>query len=373
MKKLLSLTSAAVLLSLGVNAQASQIDALGSTANPLLVSGSPFDPVNPDSPDARIDANVPTSPFAGVVSLYMETADGGFICSGTVVNKRQVLTAGHCVDPSGKGVTDGITRARVLFNHDGAYHENLARNAIDVNLPSIAIHPDYKGFGICPEGVPGQCVNDDLAMVTLEQDIPAGVPTYALNMAPLSAGTKLNMVGYGTSGEGTTGFTIDPEFDTKRHGRNIIDLQDRDDEAGYASGPAEVWYADFDGVGPDVNGEMRLLDAFCEFEQLVCSEILANDDEAGIGPGDSGGPSFVLSVAGEYILAATNTFGGDIVDYHQAPGGYGAYFGGMLLAAYRDWLIEVTGGKVRMIPEPTSTVLLGLGLLGLAGLRRRKA
>ena len=59
----------------------------GGTIVPLIESGA-----LPDSPAARIDPNVPTSPFSGVVSInirYPDPTTGvaqSFICSGSMVS-----------------------------------------------------------------------------------------------------------------------------------------------------------------------------------------------------------------------------------------------------------------------------------------------
>src|SRR5574338_81328 len=160
-KILLLAAGAGSLLTLSLHAQATVMDALGGQADPRIVAGNPYDPTNPDSPANRVDPNVPNSPYAGVVSIYIETTSGGFICSGTAISPRHILTAGHCVDPSGTGSTSGVTRVRAVFNNDGPYTDDPAGSIIQAS--NIAIHPDYQGFGNCPAGVSGFCVNDDIA------------------------------------------------------------------------------------------------------------------------------------------------------------------------------------------------------------------
>ena len=60
---------------------------------PLITAGMP-----PDSPGAHVDPNLESSPFSGVVSINIVTAAGSYICSGSLVTKRAVISAGHCVD-----------------------------------------------------------------------------------------------------------------------------------------------------------------------------------------------------------------------------------------------------------------------------------
>ncbi|SFC19973.1 trypsin-like serine protease [Massilia yuzhufengensis] len=279
-----------------------------------------------------------------------------FLCSGALVGKRQVVSADHCVDTNGNGAYVDLTKpgndVRVVFNSDG----NV--NAL-INASSFAVHSDYKGFNVCPNGSSG-CVNDDVAVLTLAQDAPASAQIYKVAVNPLLSGTHIIMAGYGTTGNGVTGYAANSSsFVTKRTGENYADLFDGDDEQNFA-GNAEVFYADFDGAGRDT---------FCT-RYGVCSPILPNNRESGIGAGDSGGPSFV-EMYGELMLVANNTFSGRFTG--QVAGTFGTYFGGMIMGAYTDFLQQATGGRIAFVPEPGSIALLGLGGLFVLGSRRRRS
>lgn len=348
-KKLLGMALA--LAAIGGTAQATPG---GVSLTPLVTAGAP-----PDSPAAHVDPNVANSPFSGVVSINIRYDGKSFICSGALVGKRQVVSAGHCVDTNGQGSVIDINKpgndVRVVFNASETAGD--PGRAI-VTATKVQMHPGYAGFGKCPAGVPGFCVNDDLAVITLGQDAPDAAKIYKLAGPELAANTRIVMAGYGTSGDGINGFNISPNFRIKRTGENIVDLFDRDDEQNFG-GAREVWYADFDGNGRDI---------FCEWG-LACSPVLPNDRESGIGGGDSGGPSFI-EMYGELVLIATNTFGG--TPNGVVPGAFGSYFGGIVLHSYLDYLIEATDGAAMVVPEPAGTAVFGLGLLALAGIRRRK-
>jgi hypothetical protein len=340
--------AAGAMLGFGASAHASLLD--GATITPLITSGA-----LPDSPSARVDANSANSQFSGVVSINIIYDKQSFICSGALVGKRTVISAGHCVDTNGNGALVDIKKpgnsVRVVFNNDPGGKYNL------VSASAVTMNPDYAGFGHCPAGLNAFCVNDDISVITLAKDAPASAKIYKIATNDVMAGTHITMAGYGTSGDGTNGYYVAPSFFVKRTGENYVDLFDGNDEQGW-NGAHEVWYADFDGAGKDT---------FCSAFG-ACSPVLPNNREAGIGGGDSGGPSFV-NMYGELMLVANNTFSGTFSG--QTPGTFGTYFGGILLSSYKDFLVNANGDKITFVPEPGSLALIGMGAFLLMRSRRR--
>ncbi|MEO8102330.1 MAG: trypsin-like serine protease [Betaproteobacteria bacterium] len=351
---------AALPLLLGITAASSAHASVipGSTLSPLIVAGAP-----PDSPGNRVDANTPASAFSGVVSINIRYDGQSFICSGTLVSKRDVVTAGHCIDTNGNGKIIDLNKpgsdVRVVFNSQP--NPGDPGRAI-ITATSVSMNPNYQGFGNCPYATTTDfCLNDDIAVVTMGQDAPDTAKIFKAwdPSMGVDTGQLITMVGYGRSGDGIAGYTTGPDFRIKRSGQNVMDLFDLDDEQHFASGPQEVWYADFDGNGQDT---------FCTLLG-VCTQILANDKEANIGGGDSGGPSFIF-YDNDYYLVGNNTFGGTFSG--QTPGSFGTYFGGMVVGAYMDYLESATNGRID-VPEPSTGALLltALGIFGFAARRRK--
>ncbi len=319
----------------------------------------------------RRDPNTLSSSFTGVVSINPVISGQGYICSGTMISSHHILTAAHCVDGDGNGTVMDLSLANnslnVGFNHDGDI-------ADVISAQSVTIHPDYDGFNICPGGGTG-CVNDDLAVITLDREVSVGVEIYDIYQGAASKtdgvvdGTEFTMVGYGQSGDGYWGYyndsgvtdVIGPSFSSKLVGGNIVDETFTDDEG---DGQSEVWLADFDGYDNDFGTD---IDTFCN-DYAICSSWLSEDTETIIGGGDSGGPSFIYDAdLGEYLLAGINTF--SIPGYGWREGAFGDLFGGILLNPYRDWITQQT---VAAVPVPATLFLFSSGLAFFALAKKRK-
>jgi hypothetical protein len=286
--------------------------------HPLIVAGS-LTGSPPDSSALRVDPNTTTSPFAGVGSLLMVTKKGMGICTATPIGLRYILTAAHCIDLNDDGRAtkrDGLQS--VTFNLN--YGSDLSHQ---IPVSSWQTHPDYSGFN-------RPSVNDDLAILTLSAPLPLGVPFYTVYTGAMDR--KIILVGYGRSGDGETGFYVDASMTVKRRGENYPDSFGGQDDFFRPSGN-ETFVYDFDG--PVGNGPLG-------------NSTLGNTHEGVAGPGDSGGPSFVLIGPNEasplsYAIAGVNTFTLDNGSIHAPL--FGSMAGGVLLANYESWILTVLSGK----------------------------
>ena len=261
--------------------------------------------VPPDSPAARVDPNAATSPWAGVGSVIVN----GKPFSGAVIGARHVLTAGHVPrDPQ-----------------HTKFQLNLGGGPAHV-IPVVKVHrhPSFKGSD-------AQHPRDDLAVLALAEDVPAGVPIYPLHRGDIDPGAVLTFVGYGASGYGDVGVTVGAKPDVKRVGRNTADTFLED-----AFGIKRVFVFDFDGRGAD---------------NPMGGEGLGNAAESTFATGDSGGPSFLCEggagdqcVGGRWVVAGINTFVSTPSGRWVRPSTFGTLGGGMVVSAYVDWIESVLRG-----------------------------
>lgn len=261
----------------------------------------------PDSAQARIDAAGARSPWSGVGAL--RTPGGVF--TGVAVGDRLVLTAAHVV------ASQREHPAKVVFV------TATASGSTRFAVGAIHVHPGYR-FPF-----------DDLALLELADDLPPEVRRYALAGAPLRPATRLDMVGYGRSGQGDRGPSGERSEHVRRVGENVADaLLER---LPGQQGESAFYIYDFDGpVGHGPLGQ----------------GTLGNARETMVGHGDSGAPAFVRSRAGAPLLVGINTVAMGFAAGRPARFMFGDGGAGIDLThpRFRAWLDETGQGRIRWAP-----------------------
>lgn len=250
----------------------------------------------PDTPASRVDPNFAASTWASVGSVVQN----GNPYSGVLITRHHVLTAAHVTG-------DDPAKLEFVLNAGGDASHRLA-------VKTIHRHPEWKGFD-------PKKPNDDIAILELAEPAPAQIQIHPIVTGGLRQGMEFTAVGYGASGHGDAGATIASSPTVKRVGRNSVDAVIPDEQV---PGRLEGFMFDFDGGG----------------HNLLGGEGLGNDVETTFAGGDSGSPSFIHAPGG-WALFGINTFIRTFPDGPIKPSTFGTGGGGMIVAAYREWIEQV--------------------------------
>lgn len=135
---------------------------------------------------------VPGSPLAKqVFMIYMVGAQGGGICTATMVTETVGLTAAHCMDGarSGFAIFD-IQAVKLLSN--ATSREQLLKSSKVIQIKAVRVHPAWTGSI-------SRGNNGDVAVFKLVRSKPANFEITQIHTEPLRPGQVVVASGYGVN------------------------------------------------------------------------------------------------------------------------------------------------------------------------------
>lgn len=223
---------------------------------------------------------VPAGEFVDCVGVGSDAQWG---CTGTLIAKNVVVTAGHCADFA----------TRVYFGAD------VAKPGKVVKVKKKVRHPQYH-----------KAKHNDLMVLILEQAVDAVAPRPLATKATIDTATDGRVVGFGaTDASGTFGYGI----------KRFVDVP--------VASPA---------CRGKVDGQDDSVTYGCDVGlELVAGRPLLEQDSCN---GDSGGPFYVLDKTGAWVLAGATSRATDSSMHGCGDGG--VY---VRMDRYRSWIDGLPG------------------------------
>jgi hypothetical protein len=324
--------------------------------------------------DIGVDGAVDTENVYGGVGMMFSAAVGG-VCTGQLINARTVLFAAHCVDDfdqAAYGSNSGGLPLAFGFNPDALpglqawFASGFATQEQLRTFNTLQVQTIFNGALPFPGG--------DIALATL--DTPAaGLPTYGMLFSPVTESTRVEQVGYGVTGTGSTGGSVGIDF-RRRAGENMVDalMGQNDFLAGAFDAPGAdlfgitgfslMYFTDFDRPDRDDEACFRRTAAESQIGQpgIQCDNfafgvqlepggdvLLGSDEinwfgggalerEAGTAGGDSGSALFASDLADFPLIIGV--LSGGFTFTSPLPSGYGDVSYYQALFPYAGWIME---------------------------------
>lgn len=312
------------------------------------------------------------SSYNGAVGMLMQTNNGNFVCSGTLLNdRRSIATAAHCVS-NGAGTALPLSTTIFFQPENGMLDPATSiyaspEGVVEIEVSDYFVNPDYTGEVID---------QNDIAILRLADEAPEWATSHDLYLGNDLTGQAFNVAGYGVRGNGDDGVTANSG--RLRQGNNVYDFAfgddafggfwtDRDPNGFNFFGTADIefsYISDLDtGLAEnDMSGNLGNFFGTTLFEELGLGL-----NEVGVAGGDSGGPNFInnlLSGINSYGLTFGAGFGDTDNELNNTFGELSGYVPTWLHADFiRQSMLQVSA------PQTIGVFILSFSLLLL---RKRK-